>query len=70
MSEERGEMFPLISYEMVRERNEEQVRTAGRRYWWRQALREVHPTVPDPQREADVIELVFGAHCLVEDAIA
>jgi hypothetical protein len=63
-------MLPLVTYEMVRERNQERVARSLRKYWLRRADEEM-PAPPVPAfRDADVIELIFGAACEVEDAIA
>jgi hypothetical protein len=40
-----------------------------RRFWWRYALPETEAAPPMLARDADVIELVFGAHCDAEEPI-
>ncbi|GEM_PF-5696393 len=62
-------MLPLVTYEMVRQRNQERMAKSIRNYWLRHANADTTPAMP-PVRDADVIELVFGAACEVEDAIA
>lgn len=63
-------MLPLITYKLVHERNEERVARSINRYWLSRSATEEPSHEPAPARDADVIELIFGALCEVEDAIA
>lgn len=67
--EEGRRMLPLATYEMIRQRNEERRARSMRRYWWRYAMPETETAPPMVARDADVIELVFGAHCDAEEPI-
>ena len=62
-------MLPLVSYEMVRQLNEERRARSLKRFWWRYVQPEPTVTVPQSVQVADVIELVFGAHCETEESI-
>ena len=66
-------MLPLISYEMIRQRNEERRQRSLSRYWWRYVRSDEMVPEPaliaEPVRDADVVELVFGTHCGVEEPI-
>ena len=63
-------MLPMIPFEVIRQMNEERVAKATRSHWLRHAAPDAIVSKPPSQRDADVIELVFGAACEVEDAIA
>ncbi len=62
-------MFPLVSYEMVRQMNEERRERSLKRFWWRHVESDASVAVHSSGHDADVIELVFSAHCQVEDSI-
>ena len=59
-------MLPMVSYDMIRKSNEERRERSLRRFWWRYRDEEI---VAQPIREADVIELAFGARCEMEEPI-
>ena len=69
--EDRGRktVFPLVSYEMVRQMNEERRERSMKRFWWRHIEPDASVAVLSSAQNADVIELVFSAHCEVEDSI-
>jgi hypothetical protein len=62
-------VLPLVTYEMVRQLNEERRARSLKRFWWRYVPPEPTVTVPQSVQVADVIELVFGAHCETEESI-
>ena len=62
-------MLPLVTYEMVRQLNEERRARSLKRFWWRYVQPEPTVTVPQSVQVADVIEWVFGAHCETEESI-
>lgn len=60
-------MLPIISYEMVRQRNEERRERSIKRFWWRYAPVEELPAFDSAG--ADVIEVAFGTHCGMEEPL-
>ncbi len=62
-------MLPITSYEMVRRMQEERRERSLRRFWWRYREPELEPPVSPWIREAEVIELVFGARCETEEQL-
>ncbi|HSJ83419.1 MAG TPA: hypothetical protein VLA91_06340 [Acidimicrobiia bacterium] len=59
-------MLPMVSYEMIRQRNEERRARSLRRFWWRYGKGEA---VPEPAGGADVIEIAFGTRCDLEEPV-
>lgn len=59
-------MLPIIGYEMIRQRNEERRERSMRRFWWRYTS--VDAPV-DTTPSADVVEVVFGTHCDLEEPV-
>jgi hypothetical protein len=63
-------MFSLVTYEMIRQMNEERRAKSLQKFWWRHVDQSPHPVaVPTTADAAEVIELVFGAHCEAEESI-
>ncbi len=62
-------MLPMTGYEMVRRMNEERRERSMRNYWWKHREPVVEPPLAPDSGDADVIELVFGARCDVEEPI-
>ena len=60
-------MLPIISYEMIRQKNEERRERSIKRFWWRHAPTDEVPAVDGPG--ADVIEVAFGTHCGMEEPL-
>jgi hypothetical protein len=60
-------MLPMVSYEMIRQRNEERRARSLRRFWWRYS--EGEKAVPRPAGGADVIEVAFGTRCDLEEPL-
>jgi hypothetical protein len=60
-------MLPMVSYEMIRQRDEERRARSLRRFWWRYGDGE--EGVPVPAGGADVIEVAFGARCDLEESV-
>jgi hypothetical protein len=66
---EGKEMLPLVTYEMIRQMDEERRARSMKRFWWRHLQPETDTATPIVTRDADVIELVFGARCDAEEPI-
>ena len=60
-------MLPLVTYELIRQRNEERRARSLRRFWWRynQGGEDALGTTGG----ADVIEVAFGARCDLEEPV-
>jgi hypothetical protein len=59
---------------MVRQVNEERMERSLKRFWWRHVEPDASVAIlssahDSSAHDADVIELVFSAHCEVEDSI-
>jgi hypothetical protein len=59
-------MLPMVSYDMIRQRNEERRARSLRRFWWRYGNEKA---VPVPSGGADVIEVAFGTRCELEEPV-
>lgn len=62
-------MLPITSYEMVRQMNEERREKSLRRFWWRHQDPGPETTLSPAQRDAEVIELMFGTLCDAEEPL-
>jgi len=63
-------MLPLVTYEMIRQRDEERRTRSLKKFWWRYVEPVDAPGTPSSSiADAEVIELVFGAHCEIEEPI-
>jgi len=62
--EEGRTVLPLVTYELIRQMDEERRDRSLRRFRWRLAGTEVVPA-----GDADVIELAFGPRCEMEEPI-
>ena len=60
-------MLASASFQMIRHLDEELRQVRMRKFWWKYARPgpEQRPVIP--VAEAEVIELVFGPHCEVEE---
>ena len=58
-------MLPMVSYEMIRQRNEELRARSLRRFWW--LYNKGGEAVPESVGAADIIEVAFGARCDLEE---
>lgn len=58
-------MLQSASFEMIRQLDEELRQVSIRKFWWRYA----RPEPVAPVSEAEVIELVFGAQCEIEEPL-
>ena len=63
-------MHPFISYDMGRQASEERRAKALKVFAWRSQPDRTSDHEPHRTRDADVIEVLFGAQCEAEDAIA
>jgi hypothetical protein len=68
--EEGRVMHPFMSYEVGRQASEERKANALRAFKWRFEPDPIIRNQPSRRRDAEVIEVLFGAQCEVEDAIA
>ena len=59
-------MLPLVTYELIRQMDEERRDRSLRRFRWRLAWTETEVV---PAGDADVIELAFGPRCEMEEPI-
>jgi hypothetical protein len=59
-------MLHMITYELIRQRNEERRERSLRRFWWRYTRTD---DMVETTRDADVIELAFGSSCQMEEPI-
>ena len=68
--EEGRSVLPLVTYELIRQMEDERRDRSLRRFRWRFAGTEAE-VVPVGVADgvADVIELAFGAHCEMEEPI-
>jgi hypothetical protein len=62
-------MLPMTTYEMVRKMNEERRERSMRKFWWRHRDSDPGTGASPWLQDAEVIELVFGTHCGVEEPL-
>jgi hypothetical protein len=67
--EEGRIMMHPAAFEMIRHLDEERRQVSLRRFWWRHVKADPEPARPEPIREAEIIELVFGPQCEAEGTI-
>ena len=60
-------MLASAGFQMIRHLDDELRQVALRKFWWRYVAPE--PVPVRPAREAELIELVFGTHCEVEEPL-
>jgi hypothetical protein len=60
-------MLPLVTYELIRQRDEERRARSLQRFWWRYRQGGEDPL--DLTGGADVIEVAFGARCDREEPV-
>lgn len=60
-------MLPMVSYELILQRNEERRARSLRRFWWRYS--QGGEDTLDRNGGADVIEVVFGTRCDLEEPV-
>jgi len=62
-------MLPSAGFEMIRHLDEELRQASMRKFWWKYVPLDPEPVPVEHINEADVIELVFGTHCEVEEPL-
>lgn len=67
--EEGRSVLPLVTYELVRQMEEERRDRSLRRFRWRFARTEAEMMPVGVDGVADVIELAFGTRCEMEEPI-
>jgi len=62
-------MLPLVTYDMIRQMNEERRARSMRRFWWRYRQPETEIGTSEVAHDAELFELTFGAPCDAEEPI-
>ncbi len=60
-------MLPSAGFEMIRHLDEELRQVRLRKFWWKYVPSDPEPVSVEHTTEAEIIELVFGPHCEVEE---
>jgi hypothetical protein len=62
-------MLPSAGFEMIRHLDEKLRQVSMRKFWWKYVPPDPEPVPVVHITEAEVIELVFGPHCEVEEPL-
>jgi len=62
-------MLPSASFQMIRHLDEELRQVRMRKFWWKYVRPGPEPAPVEHINEAEIIELVFGPHCEVEEPL-
>lgn len=62
-------MLPSAAFQMIRQLDEEMRQVSMRKFWWKYVRSDPEPEPIEHITEADIIELVFGPHCEVEEPL-